>query len=74
MKDMLGHMMAEQRRKILTSYWKREMQTKELTEEQIQKKKKESRFDNFFFDALYNVLTYIPVVIISWVVSNFDLE
>lgn len=50
------------------------MQTKELTEEQIQKKKKESRFDNFFFDALYNVLTYIPVVIISWVVSNFDLE
>jgi hypothetical protein len=43
-------------------------------EEEVQKKKKPSRFDNFFFDALYNIITYIPVAIISWIVSNLDLE
>jgi hypothetical protein len=45
----------------------------EETEHQ-EKKRKESRFDNFFFDALYNVITYIPVMVISWVVSSLDLE
>ena len=37
-------------------------------------KKKESRFENFFFDALYNVITYIPVMVISFVVSSLDLD
>ena len=50
------------------------MQTKELSEEELKKKRKETRFDNFFFDALYNVITYIPVMVISWVVSTLDLE
>lgn len=45
----------------------------EETENQ-KKKRKESRFDNFFFDAFYNVITYIPVMVISWVVSTLDLE
>ena len=50
------------------------MQTKELSEEELKKKRKETRFDNFLFDALYNVITYIPVMVISWVVSTLDLE
>ena len=50
------------------------MQTKELSEEEIKKKRKESRFDNFFFDALYNLITYVPVMVISWLVSTLDLE
>ena len=43
-------------------------------DEHQKNKTKESRFDNFFFDALYNVITYIPVMVISWVISNLDLE
>ena len=51
------------------------METKELSEEDLKKlKKKDSKFDNFFFDALYNVITYIPVMIISWIVSSLNLE
>ena len=49
-------------------------QTVQGQQEETQKKKKPSRFDNFFFDALYNIITYIPVMIISWVVSTLDLE
>ncbi len=74
MKDMLGSMTGEQRKKILPSYWRREMQTKELTEQELQKKRKESRFDNLFFDSLYNIIAWLPVTIISWVASNFDWD
>lgn len=49
-------------------------QTVQRQEEEAKKKKKSSRFDNFFFDALYNVITYIPVAIISWIISSLDLE
>jgi hypothetical protein len=49
-------------------------QTVQKQQEETQKKKNQSRFDNFFFDALYNVITYIPVMVISWVVSTLDLE
>ena len=42
--------------------------------EDQKKQKKPSRFDNIFFDALYNVITYIPVAIISWILSTLDLE
>ena len=51
------------------------VQTKDLPKEEIDKlKKRESRFGNFFFDALYNVITYVPVAIISFVVSSLDLD
>jgi hypothetical protein len=48
------------------------MQTKELTEEELERKKKLSKFDNFFFDALYNVVTFIPAAIISWFISTLE--
>jgi hypothetical protein len=44
----------------------------QATEEEIQQKKKESKFNNFILDSLYNILAYIPAAIITWVVSNFD--
>lgn len=50
------------------------MQTKELSEEELVQKRKESRFNNFLLDSLYNIIAYIPVAIITWVVSNLDLE
>lgn len=37
-----------------------------------EKKKKPSRFDNVFVDALYNIIAWLPVTIISWIVSNFE--
>ena len=50
------------------------MQTKELSEEELAQKRKESRFNNFLLDSLYNIIAYIPAAIITWVVSNLDLE
>ena len=50
------------------------MQTKELSEEELVQKRKESRFNNFLLDSLYNIIAYIPAAIITWVVSNLDLE
>lgn len=41
-------------------------------EEELQVKKKESRFNNFLLDALYNILAYIPAAIITWFISNFE--
>jgi len=41
-------------------------------EEELQVKKKESKFNNFLLDALYNILAYIPAAIITWFVSNID--
>jgi len=49
-----------------------QIQTKELTEEELEKKRKPSRFDNFFFDALYNIVTFIPAAIISWFISTLE--
>jgi hypothetical protein len=34
--------------------------------------KKESRFNNFLLDSLYNVIAYIPAAIITWFISNLD--
>lgn len=48
------------------------MQTKELSEEELKKKRNESRFNNFLIDSLYNIIAYIPAAIITWFVSNFD--
>jgi hypothetical protein len=48
--------------------------TPQKEEQEEHQKRKESRFENFFFDALYNVITYIPVMVISWVVSTLDLD
>lgn len=50
------------------------MQTKELSEEEIVQKRKESRFNNFLLDSLYSIIAYIPAAIITWVISNLDLE
>jgi len=41
-------------------------------EEELKKEKKTSKFDNVFFDMLYNVITWLPVTIISWIASNLD--
>ena len=46
-------------------------QTIQKKEEQ-KKQKKPSRFDNVFADALYNIIAWLPVTIISWIVSNID--
>ena len=40
--------------------------------EEKKKEKKESRFNNFILDSLYNVIAYIPAAIITWIVSNLD--
>jgi hypothetical protein len=50
------------------------MQTKELSEEELVQKRKERRFNNFLLDFLYNIIAYIPAAIITWVVTNLDLE
>ena len=42
------------------------------TEEELQSKKKESRFNNFLLDSLYNIIAYIPAAIITWFISNLD--
>jgi len=47
-------------------------QTIQKSKEQEKEKKKESRFNNFLLDSLYNILAYIPAAIISWFVSNID--
>ena len=47
-------------------------QTIQKSKEQEREKKKESRFNNFLLDSLYNVIAYIPAAIITWFVSNFD--
>ena len=48
-------------------------QTIQKPEEETKKsQKKSSRFDNVLFDALYNIIAWLPVTIISWIVSNLD--
>jgi hypothetical protein len=49
-------------------------QTIQKSKEEKKEEKKESRFNNFLLDSLYNVIAYIPVAIITWVISNLDLE
>lgn len=41
-------------------------------EEELQVKKKESKFNNFLLDSLYNIIAYIPAAIITWFISNID--
>jgi hypothetical protein len=36
------------------------------------KEKRKEEKDNIFLDALYNLVVYIPVLIISWVVDKFS--
>jgi hypothetical protein len=49
------------------------MQAKSLSDEEVKElKKKRSRFDNIFFDALYNIIAYIPAAIITWFISNLE--
>ncbi len=47
-------------------------QTIQDKKEEDKKQKKHSRFDNVFFDMLYNVVAWLPVTIISWIASNLD--
>ena len=58
------------------STFKKEFSTKfpYLTIQFLDQKRKESRFNNFLLDSLYNIIAYIPAAIIAWVVSNLDLE
>ena len=46
-------------------------QTIQKSEEE-KEEKKESRFNNFILDSIYNVIAYIPAAIITWIVSNLD--
>ena len=41
-------------------------------QEEKRKQKKPSRFDNLFFDMIYNIIAWLPVTIISWFLSNID--
>jgi hypothetical protein len=36
------------------------------------KDKRKEEKDNIFVDILYNIVVYIPVLIISWVVDKFS--
>jgi len=47
-------------------------QTVQKSEEKKKQEKKESRFNNFLLDSVYNIIAYIPAAIITWFVSNFD--
>jgi len=49
-------------------------QTIQQAQEQDREKKKTSKFDNVFLDMVYNVIAWLPATIISWVISNLDLE
>lgn len=40
--------------------------------EEKKKEKKESKFNNFLLDSLYNAISYVPAAIITWIVSNLD--
>jgi hypothetical protein len=50
--------------------------TQSIHQEEIQKEqkkiKKTSRFDNVVADAVYNIVVWLPVTIISWIFSQFD--
>ena len=49
------------------------MQANNLSEEEVSElKKKQSRFDNVFLDAIYNIIAYIPAAIITWFISNLE--
>lgn len=37
-----------------------------------EKGKKESRFNNFLLDSMYNIIAYIPAAIITWIFSKID--
>ena len=36
------------------------------------KEKRKEEKDNIFLDMLYNLVVYIPVLVISWVVDKFS--
>jgi hypothetical protein len=36
------------------------------------KEKKESKFNNFLLDSLYNAIAYVPAAIITWFIANLD--
>jgi hypothetical protein len=44
----------------------------QINEEDLKKKKKESRFNNFLLDSLFNIIAYIPAAIITWFISNLE--
>lgn len=47
--------------------------TQNKIEEDIKKpQKRPSKFDNLLLDMVYNIVAWLPVTIISWVVSNLD--
>ncbi len=41
-------------------------------EETKKKQKKPSRFDNLLADSIYNIIVWLPVTIISWILSQLD--
>ena len=38
-----------------------------------EKKQKENR-DNIFLDMLYNIIVHMPVLVFSWIISQFDWD
>jgi hypothetical protein len=48
------------------------METKELSEEELKRKKVEK--DNIFLDILYNLIVQLPVIVVTWVISRFDWD
>ena len=43
-------------------------------EETKKKQKKPSRFDNLLADSIYNIIVWLPVTIISWILSQLDFQ
>ena len=48
------------------------METRELSEEELKRKKVEK--DNIFLDILYNLVVQLPVIAVTWVISKFDWD
>jgi hypothetical protein len=43
-------------------------------QEEKNRQKKTSKFDNLFLDILYNLFAWLPVTIITWAFSQLDLD
>jgi hypothetical protein len=48
------------------------METKELSEEELERKNVEK--DNIFLDILYNLVVQLPLIAVTWVISKFDWD
>lgn len=48
------------------------METKELSEEELKRKKVEK--DNIFLEIFYSLLVQLPIVVVTWIMSKFHWD